>query len=173
MDMQRLVERVIATPGCSVSQPMGVPVLRQGHVLPEDVRRFYELCGGMELYGSEWYGVRIPGPDGFLPADPVVLSFIFEEWVASGIYDSATRSRDWYIIADIGHGDYIVIDCDPGAGRLGRCYQALWDSGYPGKGNTPIIARSFGELLERVIEDKGDRWYFLQPGFEPYGDAYD
>lgn len=36
-----------------------------------------------------------------------------------------------------------------------------------------IIALSFTELMEKIIENNGDYWFFLQENFHSYGDAYD
>lgn len=40
-------------------------------------------------------------------------------------------------------------------------------------GYSQIVAKSFSEMLLRLFENQGNHWYWLQSGFESYGDAYD
>lgn len=138
--------------------------------LPDDVKEFYSLCGGMTLFEDSPYSVRIVSPDEMKPADPVIVGEeIIRGEIEKGTYENAI-SKDWYIIADLGNSDYIVIDMNEN--RKGRCYSALWDS-YPSQEDTPVIAMSFTELIERLVENNGDYWFFLQKDFHSYGDAYD
>lgn len=138
--------------------------------LPDDVKDFYSLCGGMTLFEDSPYSVRIVSPDEIRPADPVIVGEeIIRGEMEKGTYENAI-SKDWYIIADLGNSDYIVIDMNKN--RKGRCYSALWDS-YPSRGDTPVIAMCFTELIERLVENNGEYWFFLQKDFHSYGDAYD
>jgi len=68
-----------------------------------------------------------------------------------------------------GPGATVTIDCSPT--RLGRCQDGFWDR-HAVAGSCPLVALSFAELLERLVEGRGERWYWLRddPG---YGDAYD
>jgi hypothetical protein len=43
----------------------------------------------------------------------------------------------------------------------------------PLRDHAPIVARSFTDLLSRLLRAEGNHWYWLEPGFEPLGDAYD
>ena len=81
-------------------------------------------------------------------------------------------SDAWCIIADTGEGssDYLTIDFDPA--RLGRCYDSFHET-HGLVGDTPIIARSFGELLQRLLDNRGGYPYWLRDDFESMGDAYD
>ena len=40
-------------------------------------------------------------------------------------------------------------------------------------GECPIIARTFTELLENLVCNKGKHWYWLRDEFIQIGDAYD
>ena len=71
-------------------------------------------------------------------------------------------SSDWYVIVDLHDSNYLSIDLN--SKRMGRCYQTFWDS-YAVIGETPIVANSFRDLLERLLENKGDYWYFLKDVF--------
>ena len=46
MDMRQLIEQARATADCTVRPLAGIPAVRPGEALPEDVRKFYELCAG-------------------------------------------------------------------------------------------------------------------------------
>jgi len=51
MSVRELVARIAATPDCTVTAPfqrpdLHLPALNLGHVLPEDLREFYDVCGG-------------------------------------------------------------------------------------------------------------------------------
>lgn len=37
----------------------------------------------------------------------------------------------------------------------------------------PLIAHSFTDLLERLLKNQGNRWYWLEDHFQTLGDAYD
>lgn len=79
-------------------------------------------------------------------------------------------SSHWYIVVHDGNGDYITIDLHQD--RLGKYYDSFWDKhGVPG--DSPIIAKSFTELLDRLVKKNGERWYWLNEDFESLGDAYD
>lgn len=138
--------------------------------LPDDIKEFYSLCGGVILFENAPYSVRIVPPNEFVLANPVILGeeIIMDE-IEKGSYEDQI-SKDWYIIADLFNSDYIVIDMNEE--RKGRCYKAFWES-YPDEGDTPIVALSFTELIEKLLENNGEYWFFLKNDFESYGDAYD
>lgn len=79
-------------------------------------------------------------------------------------------SSGWYVIVDLDESNYLSADLN--RKRLGRCYQTFWDS-YAVIGETPIVASSFSDLLERLLKSQGDYWYFLKEDFISLGDAYD
>ena len=75
----------------------------------------------------------------------------------------------WFSIADDGNGDYLSIDLAPG--RLGICYDSFHET-HGVAGSTPVIARSFTELLTSLLQSRGNRPYWLEDGFVSLGDAY-
>jgi hypothetical protein len=79
-------------------------------------------------------------------------------------------SASWHLIVDDTNGEYLTIDLSEN--RVGRCYDSFFDR-HGVRGSCPIIATSFSELLQRLIENRGQHWYWLQEGFESLGDAYD
>ena len=159
MDMRSLVAAIQNTPGCAVRPPAGLPKVADGHVLPDDLREFYTLCGGATLFSSALYDFTIVPPDRVVPANPVILVGATEEQLAATKDDI---SWSWYIIGESDSGQYISIDLNPE--RLGRCYDSFWEV-HPG--NSPTIARSFTDLLVRLLADGGQSLYWTTPDFDP------
>lgn len=157
--MEDILERIAGTAGCTVFPPGGTPLLCSKYRLPDDLARFYELCGGAMLFQQSDYPALIVPPERLVAANPVIVGAEYK--------DDITAS--WHIIADDGNGDYLTIDLD--AERLGRCYDSFHET-HGLAGDCPIIAHSFSELLERLLGNRGDRWYWLRPDFVPIGDAY-
>lgn len=128
------------------------------------------LCGGATLYDRSEYAVDIVGPQEFILANPAIFLDVFGKPSEMDMRKKENISWSWYIVGKGNSGEYIVIDLDEA--RLGRCYYSFWDR-HAMKGYSPIIAVSFTDLLQRLIENKGERWYWEQPGFKSLGDAYD
>jgi len=159
-DVAEILQRIRGLAGCKVHPAQGLPDVPQPHTLPDDLRRFYSLCGGLSLLEDAEYPAFISRPKELVPANPVIIG----EQVNDDI------STSWYIIANDGSGEYLTIDLDPA--RLGRCYDSFSDR-HGVAGSCPIIATSFTDLLERLVTNQGRHWYWLQPGFRSLGDAYD
>ena len=49
MNMEEWLLCIRTTPGCRVNAPAGLPAIEAPHRLPDDVRTFYQLCGGLSL----------------------------------------------------------------------------------------------------------------------------
>lgn len=161
MRIDELLFTIARTPGCRIVPAAGIPRPEQGHVLPEDLRSFYELCGGVELYRDRDYPITIVPPAEFRLANPEIVGPVWER-------DDISAS--WYIVADAGNREFITIDLDPA--RLGRCYDSFPYS-HAVAGSSMVIAQSFTELVELLHRREGGRWYWLEPDFQGYGDAYD
>ncbi len=164
-DIDRLLQRAAPRPDCSMLPPAGPPQLPEGLTLPSDVAAFYERCGG--LYFDWNIPIGIVGPHRFVPANPVM----FDEPVEDDI------SARWFIVAEADESrpvERITMDLDPA--RLGRCYNSFWDR-HAMPGSSKIVARSFTELLTRLIDFPGEDGeplpYWHGDDFESLGDAYD
>lgn len=158
--MRHLIERIAATPGCRVRDASGLPSLAPDHELPDDLRAFYTGCGGVDLFAGADFGVCISAPTELVSANPVIVG----ERVRDDITDS------WYIVGRGGGNEYLSIDLHPD--RLGLCYDSFLEvHGVPG--SCAVVAKSFTDLLERLLDAHGRHWYWLEPGFEELGDAYD
>lgn len=172
MTIEKIIEKIRSLPDCRVYPPLGLPKIKNQLKIPTDVIEFYEICGGVILNENAAYSVRIVPPQEVCSANYVIIGEeLINSEIEKGNYDKEQEiSEDWYIIADLYNSDYLVIDFN--SKRKGLCYKAFWDS-YPEVGSTPIIARSFTELLNCLVENDGDYWYFLKKDYVSYGDAYD
>lgn len=160
MEIQLLIDKIKKLPNCLVHPPAGFPDVEKEHTLPSDLNEFYNICGGIDFYIDCDYAIKIVSPQEFVLANPVIIGERAE-------YDI---SSNWYIIGDDINGDYITIDLDKS--RLGLCYISFWDT-HGVAGSCPIIATSFTELLEQLMLNKGQYWYWLHDDFISLGDAYD
>jgi hypothetical protein len=159
MNIDTLVSRIRVTQGCKVHDPIGLPMLSGKNVLPDDLKMFYTLCGGMSLFEDRAYPLSIVPPNRFVLANPIIIGEIVEDDI----------SATWHIIGDDANGDYITIDVS--AERPGRCYDSFNDC-HGVAGSCPIIATSFTDLVSRLYENRGQYWYWLRPDFVSLGDAY-
>jgi antitoxin YokJ len=160
MNLKVLVDQVKAEPTCRVLAPAGLPAVSARYVCPPDLLEFYSLCGGISLFESSAYSMRLSSPAELVPANPVIR----------GEPGGDDISSAWHVIGWGENSQYLTIDLHPE--RLGRCYDSFWDS-HAIQGSCPVIALSFSDLLEALIRNKGEHWYWLQPSFRSLGDAYD
>ena len=84
---------------CVVEEPAGLPKLREGDVLPADLRAHYRVCGGLTLHKIR---MRVVEPSRLVPLGSGSRYLLAER------YDR--------------EGERIVIDLSPDGG--GRCYDA-------------------------------------------------
>lgn len=161
MDILDLIEMSKRTADCRIFTAVGFPIISQQHRLPDDLRVFYESCGGLVLFEHANFPTFIVPPKDLVLANPVIVGELAE-------YDI---SASWYIVASNGtDSQKITIDLD--LERLGRCYDSFWDR-HAVAGSSTIIARSFTKFFERSLDSGGDEFYWNRPDFSPLGDAYD
>ncbi|MDG5471420.1 SMI1/KNR4 family protein [Jeotgalibacillus sp. ET6] len=160
-EIEQLLTQIKALPHCRILESKGLPALNgDNHLLPDDLKEFYSLCGGLVLFEKDDYPIHVVSPDKFELANPVIVGDIHEEDI----------SFNWYIICDDGTGEYLTIDLDQE--RLGKCYDSFYDR-HGLVGESRIIALSFTGLLDALIHNKGQYWYWLKDDFNSPGDAYD
>lgn len=164
-----LVARIQATPGCTVADPierpdLHLPALHQGHVLPDDLREFYEVCSGLTLFERSPCTMIIVLPMEVILANLVLTPGLRPDQLTSSLDDI---SWSWYLIAREENREYLTTD--PSEERLGRCYDSFLGC-HASPGYCAIVAFSFTELLTRLYEDQGERWL---PDILSQGDAYD
>ena len=160
IEIEELVALARGAEGCSVLPPAGLPQVDPPLRLPGDLGRFYELCGGADLFLSQDYGITISPPGQLIPSN---IAIIGEQYP-----DDITAT--WFTIGVTPDSDYISIDLSPE--RNGRCYDSFHDS-HGIVGSSPVIAVSFADLLERLLRSRGGYWYWLDAHFSDLGDAYD
>lgn len=158
--IRALVDQVAGDPNCTVFKAKGYPNLPDNLGLPADLIEFYSLCGGLRLYNNMPYSFELVEPTNFVRANPVIAD-------TEGQDDP---SYTWFIIATNGGEQYITIDLDPL--RSGRCYDSFWEI-HAVAGSCPIIAESFLELLNYLVEAKGESLYWQNQNFKHLGDAYE
>src|SRR5438477_13034843 len=122
MDMASIIDRIRAKNDCKVLPPSGLPTISDTHTLPDDLRDFYTICGGVTLFESSYYPTVIVPPHSVVLVNPVLFSGVDK--------DQLLETRDhiswsWYIIAEGDHLQYITIDLS--SKRLGHCYDSFWD----------------------------------------------
>ena len=160
MDIERIIDLIRKDSNFEVKQPCGYPQVLKGHVLPDDLKEFYRLCGGIDFYIEYGgYPINILDPKDVRPANIALLGKNYDEDISSS----------WYLIADALDGNYVSIDFGPF--RLGRCYESF-EYSHAVAGNCPIIALSFGELLENLLGYKEDYFFWKENKFTSLGDAY-
>ena len=134
--------------------------------LPDDLKYFYNNYEYLELFSNKSYSIKISSLKELIPTNKKLFpedDVIWEEL-------EGDISNDWFLIASSEQlSQYISIDL---ADRnFGYCYDSFLET-HANPDDSPIIAKSFTELLERLYKSNGDNWYWVED-FEPYGDAYD
>lgn len=163
MGIKEMLQDIKEIENCIVYPAEGLPEnIEEGDVLPEDVLEFYNMCAGMDLFTKADFGLTIVAPDKLVLANPIIVGEKCD-------YDISSH---WYIIANLGDGNYLSIDLHPD--RLGKCYDSHWDC-HGVAGSSTVVANSFTDLLNRLLVSKGegDSWYWNSGDFKPLGDAYD
>jgi len=159
-----LIKRIQNTPDCRVFPPKGIPKIPDHLSLPLDVQSFYSLAGGAVLLQNSLSPYEIPEPQNFVPSNEI----IFPEGYDWDLPEN-DRSYDWYVAANSGPEQYISIDLNPD--RLGRCYDSFWQ--LHATEDAEIVALSFREMIEHLLDHRGDGPYWVEDGFPRLGFAYD
>lgn len=142
---------------CAFRPPTGLPKLREGHQLPDDLRWYYSQFSGAELFGER----DDDAPDLFgptyrlLPAD----KFIQIGHAICGEESALPIQKSWYSLADVQDGNFLAIDCHPA--RLGCCYDAFHET-IDDLSYCNVIALSFTELMNVAVKSERNAWW-LEP----------
>ncbi len=160
MELKNLIELIQQEPNCIV-KPVNKKFGREdSSLIPNDLLEFYNLSNGLVLFKNETYEFEIVGKDELERANPIIVGEPCE-------YDI---SHNWYIIAKGHNEQFISIDLHKD--RLGKCYDSFWET-HGLRGETPVIANSFLDLLNNLYLSKGQSLYWLDDSFKALGDAYD
>jgi hypothetical protein len=145
--------------------------------LPPDLGRFYtDFPGGVSLFGSP-----SDAPYRVLSRKRM-KSLDWREEPEIG-NSRGPDGRTWHRLVDLADGSFLAIDLDMNRYRFNPDRKADWDVGkyfspichcrletIGTAGANPVIAYSFSELLQRVLDSRG-KLFWLEPGFKSYGDA--
>ncbi|AWX57709.1 hypothetical protein AB432_022900 [Brevibacillus brevis] len=63
MNIKEMIDKIKGFDNCIIHPSIGLPKIEDPHILPDDVKEFYELCGGIELFKDEDFGVDIVSPN--------------------------------------------------------------------------------------------------------------
>lgn len=108
--IKQLLTQINTLPNSRIFEPSGLPIIdEEKHILPNDLKEFYSLCGGLVLFEDEEYPIYIVSPDKFVLANPIIVAELCEEDISS----------NWYIIGNDGTDEYLTTDLNED--RLGRC----------------------------------------------------
>jgi hypothetical protein len=159
--VQKIIGKIKEDPNCIYLPPEGEPNLPKGLSIPKDLSLFYQSIGSLVLFPDADFPVQIVSPNEFVRANPIIAG---EEWEDDITYN-------WFIIAKSEGfgGQYVTIDLDKD--RFGFCYDSYWDKHV--NFDSPIIAKSFVEFLERTFETKGKEWFWADDDFENYGMSHE
>ncbi|MFC7443076.1 SMI1/KNR4 family protein [Laceyella putida] len=171
MDICQTIKGLQSLSDVEIDKPSGLPRVVENQCLPDDLQLFYEKFGGVTLFPHAENTYRIVQPQEFKLANPILIAD--EELLELELNRGNTQllfTSECYVLVDLGDANYIVIDLNKE--RHGLCYLGFWDS-FGVIGETPIIAKSFKELLQKMIESEGEEvWFFEKEDFQDYGDAF-
>lgn len=116
MDIQELISVIENNVECTVFKPSGLPELPSLALkIPQDLKRFYELCGGIVLFPDRSYSFEIVSVENLKRANPIIAKTEGED----------DKSYNWFIISKSGDGQYVTIDLSEM--NNGKCYDSFWD----------------------------------------------
>ena len=164
--ISEIIHEIRTLSHCRVLPRSGAPAHEILFKMPEDLVEFYEQCGGVEIYLDRNFGFRVVGPSELVPTSKALLSSNFYEKHRAELDEDRTAS--WYLLAR-GSGPEEAVSIDLGGERCGYCYDSFWD--IYGTPHCRIVARSFTELLRRLIDAKGEVIYWTEPNAPFFGFA--
>lgn len=169
--MKDIITIITTMPNCIINKPIDISHHPLKEKFTDDMIEFYNLCNGISFFIDKYEPIHILPINDIYPANN---EFFTEEIVALerkyNQYDEWI-CNNWFLIASLENSNYIVIDFS--SNKKGKCYLALWDS-YAVEGESPILAYSFTELLENILQYNQDEWFWKQSSFieKQMGDAY-
>jgi hypothetical protein len=158
-----MIDLMRREPSCLVQPPSGQPVLADaGHGIPDDLREFYDACGGAELFITAPFAWSICEPRRLVPTNPEV--------VGEQVPDDITAS--WYIVGRERGDSTSLISIDLGTGKRGWTYDSNFEV-HGVAGSCAVLAHSFTDLLDKLLAARGEYLFWTVDSFVSLGDAYD
>ena len=81
-DIIRLLENIKNNSDCLINRSCGQPLLRTGEKLPDDLKLFYEKCGGVKFNNTR-FQFEIVSPKEMVLANPIIVGELCEEDISS------------------------------------------------------------------------------------------
>lgn len=159
MDIKTLISEIDGHHDCEVYPSIGQPKIKRG-TIPEELRDFYSLCGGLHLFKTRNYSLKVVRPQDLRLSNIEIVGDLHEDDISSF----------WYLVAKGRNGEAISIDFSKE--RNGYCYDSFHEV-HAVAGSCSVVAKSFSQLLHNLFNIKGESWYWLEKDFEGLGDAYD
>ena len=115
-----------------------------GYLFPKDLKFFYHRYDSVRLFPSEF------GPMyRFISVREIHPTY----YDIYGVYDNeVVRPKNWLTITDVMDGNYIAIDTDSHKAREWNFIYCFHET-FAWPGESPIIAKSFTELLDRSLHN--------------------
>jgi antitoxin YokJ len=164
MNIAEIIKTISETSSCLVYPVENFPIVQPGHIIPEDIQVFYKVCGGANLFIDSAFPTVIVPPNKFIRANQVIFSHADSEQLAN-IRDDISWS--WYLVGIGRNSQYITVDLDPV--RLGNVYDSFWDK-HPR--DSTIISKSFSDLLLKLLESRGEYYFWDVQSFISLGSPY-
>jgi hypothetical protein len=120
--------------------------------IPDDVRKFWEVARSATLFKDQQYGqwgVQVLEP---------------KEALAESSRQVAARPRDFassdlVLARFFGDSDLVVLPCNPARADFGSVTIA---PPLDLRGAWPLVAESFGDFLDRLVEEQGDKYWEIR-----------
>jgi hypothetical protein len=144
MSLSKIVD-LIENSDCTTAPSTGSP----SNLVPDDLADFYKHYSSAVFYPKAQYSFTIQAPE-LERSDFVVMNEDLED----------PDSANWYALVKC-EDQIISIDLTPGP-QFGYCYDSFWDS-YPTADESTLIAKSFTELVEKIIKSGGKNLFWI-PG---------
>jgi len=134
---------------CSFASEPADTLERMPFSLPEDIREFWLAARSATLFKDHQFGqwgIEILDPDQALRETSRRVAARQRDFITS----------DLIIARFFGDSDLVVIACDPEQSKFGSVTIALPIDRRP---DWPLVASSFGEFLEKLVEAQGDKYW--------------
>jgi antitoxin YokJ len=150
MTIDEILDQIESRSDCVVLPPCGLPSIKSSCALPDEIARFYQLCGGVKIrrFNNHFFSWEVVQPTRFIPA-PEVAHRDFYDTVEMFWREHWAQSLYWFAQTE-GAGEAIVVDCRPGAPL--RLLNA--DIETFGCEAMPLVSDDLGGLLVNLLEAK-------------------
>jgi hypothetical protein len=155
--IETLVSRISKEADCTLYSKSSTVALPADRHLPDDLCEFFDLSSGCHLFEKSQYGLKISA-ENFVRANDFIPGRISND-IQLVLESALPMTWEWYLLGEGPDLQFVVMDLHPA--RLGFCYDAFHDL-YPN--HCELVATSFGEFLEKWIDNKADELYWTKSG---------